>query len=140
MSVVTVLKKARRLLTAGLAPQDCLMRCATEKGTPCNWRDEGVAFFSVHGALAAASGGVEAECLAAWDILEWVTVPSRAALNAFRFSNPPHDAEYKALPELCRSGGAQQEILEWSTDPRRTVEQVLRAFDLAILRATRGAS
>lgn len=107
MSALSVLKSAHQLLSVGLAPHHLMWFSAKRDGAPCWHTNEEVFFFSVYGAIIVASRWDEADCMAAWDMLEWVTTPGRT------------------------------DIIDWVNSPERTTTDVLRAFDLAILRAGR---
>lgn len=110
----------------------CVPTCRDSRGRPVGWRDEGVAKFTVPGAIAYAAAGDERLILAAWDHLTRAVAPVRRLQEQAK--PPPRDASklewaaYRSLV-LVESGPSE---LEWFEQYGRTLPDVTKAFDKAI--------
>lgn len=94
MSVADCLQRTQKLLaTSWLSPREHWVDFARadadgKPGTWCDHDDEGVAFFSLHGALTVCASG-DAVRIAARELLEQLASPAFAADEEFWRSLPP---------------------------------------------------
>jgi hypothetical protein len=130
-----ILKKARELVAGGWAgPEDFGGMCRDSNGKPCGEWDEGVAQFSVLGAIRLAGKNDMHGRVAAWRTLDQVVDFVGWSLEEF-FAGSWQDNLQRAL-ELTNAlltKGPHTE--DWLSNPKRTLPEVLRMFDKAIARA-----
>lgn len=102
-----------------------------------NWDDESVHTFSVAGALQAAGAWPEG-----WDLLESVISPATCALRDFLQSVKKGELskeQARHIVQLCKAGVGEPHLQQWLQEQGRTLDQVLKIFNTAILRLGRGA-
>jgi hypothetical protein len=132
--VIVELKKARQLLVnCGWAGPEVEPMCSKLDGSLCWEWDEGVASFSVQGALIETGAYPDG-----WYALEAVLSPSRSKLDAFKLPEPIAIDDVRRFQALCRSAVDEPELQAWLQDPSRTKDDVLRAFVKAIERSKKG--
>lgn len=144
MTPALALRQARAHLAGGWSgPGELEPLCRDTEGRYCGPASEGVARFSVEGALqfACPDGEQRVELLRR---LERIATPGWAAFEDFVRSQPggvlPEYSEatfwrWLRASLLGRSCAAQPTFERWLMDPARTLREVLGVFDRAIRRA-----
>jgi hypothetical protein len=132
VSVLEALKKARHQVAGGWSEPFC----RDSHGVVCAADSEGVATFDVHSALALYATGDEL-----WDAVElltFVALPAAASFHQAATTFLASGLEEDALAAVHAAGapGAGTQLPAWLERPGRKLEHVLKAFDLAILRAS----
>jgi hypothetical protein len=153
--VLEVLSRAQRLLAGDAVhgpgwtgPEHVMGYCRRRWGTSaaglpitevCDWSDEAVVQFSVEGALRAAAHNDAALLWGAWELLRSIVAPSVVASETFVRTLPPLTQEswpqWRLWVTLCNVATKQLDLEDWLRAPNRTLMEVLRAFDAAVLKA-----
>lgn len=121
------LKRARALIEEnGWVGHEREPMCARSDGSYCFESDEGVATYSVAGALLVAGCYPEA-----WHILESVVSPSVATWHRFQ----PTKADGRKTAFLARTAMTELPLHLWLQQPERTWREILGVFVKAIARA-----
>lgn len=124
------MKRARHLLaTCGWVGPELEPMSATLEGRPCMESYEGVASFSVMGALLEAHAWPEG-----WHLMEAAVAPSTAARNRFNVAEPTL-AQVRHFQKLCRAAVIEGDMQAWLNAPGRTESDVLRLFVEGIKRS-----
>lgn len=154
-----VLSRAQRLLAGDAVhgpgwtgPEHVMGYCRRRWGTSasglpitevCDWSDEGVVQFSVEGAIRAAAQNQNELVQVAWELIRSIVAPSVVASESFARTLPPLTEQswpqWKIWVTLCNVAAKQLDLDEWLRVPTRTLRDVLRAFDAAVLK-TKGSS
>lgn len=136
MSVTDCLRKARELLSDGWAapPFPQMLDGCDKGGSSVPYSDEGIYRFTPRGALRSVALTND-ELLAAWETLESISCPHASAEVAYAFHSSP-DPEVSRQLALA-SAGKSMTFDDWAARGR-TLKDILHAFDLAVLRSTRG--
>jgi hypothetical protein len=147
MTATVTLKRARALLAGGWTNGAWGSGGTRADGTPCEWNDEGVLLFTVDGALRATTRD-ERELLDAWRQLELAHHPLMSQVEELLAALPRDSAgdvdaarisveDVRRHTALCRAVEAAGEthLDEWLRAADRKAGDVLRLFDLAILRS-----
>lgn len=139
MTVVDVLKAARRALLGGwIGPGSAPFSFdggVDSQGRPVHWNDEGIFKFTVHGAICSAARGDEQLVRAVWDELERIVSPIwRAQSRAKLPEKTAPKAEWQAYFALQLQPSGLLDV-EWFEAEGRTIAEVSRAFERAIISA-----
>lgn len=133
-----VLRRARALLEGGWTHRVFANMCETRDRTACWFDAEMVAYFTVEGALQAATRD-EQQLIEAWAVLKQVHAPLKFAadelLEVCAVASPN---QVRAWLQLERASWAKKEsdLDDWLERPHRVLGDVLKLFDLAISRAS----
>lgn len=142
MTAISCLKRARALIAGGFV-NNPFGHCALADGSVCDWSDEGVAKFSVPGALRATAANHD-ELQGAWDALEESATPAYVRMVATappKDGTPLDDPSWQQWNDVWTSGARDALGLErWLDQPQRSLAHVLKVFDTAVLRAVREAA
>lgn len=130
--MISELKRALHLMkTCGWSGAENEPFCLDSSGRQCWESEEGVARFSVHGALLTCGAYPEG-----WYVLESVIAPAHAAEARFVLEQKPTTVERaRQWQRLCRVAFSEPTLEEWLMVFDRRSEQVQHAFALAIQRA-----
>jgi hypothetical protein len=147
MTTTVTLKRARALLAGGWTNRAWVSGGTRADGTPCEWNDEGVSLFTVDGALRATTRD-ERELLDAWYLLELAHHPLMCQVEELLAALPRDAAgdvdaarisveDVRRHAALCRAieAAGETRLDEWLRAADRKAGDVLRLFDLAILRS-----
>lgn len=130
LDVVQVLKRARMNVAGGWAEPFCKDR----QGRMCFFDSEEVFTFSVAGALAAAGGSPEA-----WALIDRLADPlgARAEELTLRYNRTKTDVDGRVAIEAIAACSTQswRGLDGWLERPDRSLADVVKLFDRAILKA-----
>lgn len=129
------LLSARRLLKGGWVGPAMEPWCRTRTGNMCMEDCEGLALFSVHGALLAAGAWPEG-----WRLLESLVAPATLDVDqlcADVAAGTATPERIRHLQLLCKEASKEVDLQAWLMKPERTLDDVLRVFDRAVLRSAR---
>jgi hypothetical protein len=132
VTLVESLRKARELIAGGW----CEPMSQDAGGCWCSNGCEGISRFCLADALLVSTRG-SFNYIAAEDLLKSVLVPTSFAVEQFerRGLKDMTDEGLKSYASLRRTRAATFTLTMWLESPGRPVEELLRGFSLAILRA-----
>jgi hypothetical protein len=130
VTLVHAMKRARELVASGWSEPFS----AETSGAWCTRSAEGIARYCVVDALITTGAYPDG-----WELLEAVVAPSHAELEHLVATVSAENATPEVLRrfvQLCRAAALELDLQRWLELPNRRPAEVLRVFDVAILKFT----